>query len=59
MGLASLPGGAAGQGMAPLSHTAVRAMVVLGVVFAVVYGGVLYKLNTAKIKAEFLLAPKD
>lgn len=62
MGLADLSaGGAAGQtpDLAPLSHALMRAMVVLGAVFAGVYGGVLYKLSNAKIKAEFLPSPKN
>lgn len=44
--------------MAGLAHSVVRVMTVFSGVLAALYGWILYKLNTDRIKAEFLPEPK-
>lgn len=46
-------------GMAEFGHDIVRVMVVFSAIFAALYGFIIYKLNTAKIKQEFLPPAKN
>jgi len=54
--MGQVPGGS--PEMAGFMHAMMGAMAVMGAVFAALFAFIIYKLNTAKIKAEFMPAPK-
>lgn len=60
-GVAFMGAGMANQTpeMAEFGRAMVRVMIVFCTVFAALYGFIIYKLSTAKIKQEFLPAPKQ